>query len=371
MDMINRRRFLAGAAAPLLGPLSPPDRTPYPQSDIIRGVRWLTKPQRYAATRGDVWESTWAEDGQLYAVADDTKGVNGACNNNLAIHRIEGAPPDHKVVTLNCMTEYGGLAQYEGLDTWKGNGLVAVDGVLYLAVSQHSHAGDYPDNIQRVYDASIVKSTDHGKTWSGKPRVGQPMFPTSRFATPFFVQFGQDYRESMDDYVYAVSNSGTWNNGNYMVLGRVRRDRIGRLDPADWEFFRGKEGEEKPAWSKRMGQATAIFRHRGFTSMTGMHYVPAFRRFVLTQWAYTDLDGAQSWKHTMLCLYEAPKPWGPWRHVHTEPEWGIGYYNPSLPSKWFEDGGRRLWITAAGDFTDQSENSSYCLIVQKMEFVYG
>jgi len=125
------------------------------------------------------------------------------------------------------MVEYGCWGCRDGNDTWKGNSIISVDGVLYVGVSQHSSAYDYPDHIQRVYDASIVKSEDHGETWSIKPMAGQAMFPGPRFVTPSFVQFGKDYQDAMDDYVYAISSSGTWNNGNNMTLGRVQRTLLG------------------------------------------------------------------------------------------------------------------------------------------------
>lgn len=341
----------------------------YPKSIKIRSIRWLGEPIRTMRSNGDVWTCTWADDDCLYAVSDDTTGVGNVCNSNLAIYRIEGTPPGHKVITINPMSEYGRIGQHEGLDTWKGNGMVCVDKVLYLAVSQHSGAGDFSDNVQRVYDASIVKSTDHGKTWSPKPPVGKAMFPGTRFSTPFFVQYGRDYDGAMDEYVYAVSNVGTWNNGNYMVLGRVRRDKIADLNAGDWEFFGGADAQDVPSWSKDFGKAHAIFRHRGFTSMTGIQYVPAAERFILPQWAYTDLDGNSPWGQTMLCIYESDKPWGPWRHVYTEPNWGNALYNPGLPSKWFDDGGKRMWMTQSGDFANLYRPRSYCFMVQKLELV--
>jgi len=343
-------------------------KVPYPSSDTIRGIRWLTEPMLYPKSHGDVWSCTWSDDGNIYAATDDTHGIGEACNSNLAIHQITGMPPDHTVITINPMAEYGRAVQREGQDTWKANGLVSIDGVLYLSVSQHSSAFDYPDNIQRVYDASIVKSEDHGKTWSSKPPAGKAMFPGPRFATPFFVQFGRDYEGAFDEYVYAVSSGGVWNNGNYMVLGRVRRDKISRLDPADWEFFSGADARNNPSWTNNIVQAKGIFWHRGFTSMTGIQYIPAVDRFVLAQWAYTDLDGPHPWDQTMLCLYEASRPWGPWRHFHTEPNWGIAYYNPSLPAKWFEEGGKKMWMTMAGNFTQKPGTSfAYGFIVQKLE----
>jgi hypothetical protein len=347
---------------------------PYPPSDVIKGVRWLTEPMVFPKSLGDVWSCAWGEDGHIYSVADDTGGLARNTDSNLAVFKIEGNPPHHKVSLLNPMKEYGGMGQIEGMDTWKANGMTCIDGVLYLSVSQHSGAGEYPDCVQRVYDASIVRSEDHGKTWSAKPLAGKGMFPGPRFATPFFVQFGQNGQGAMDNFIYAVSSSGTWNNGNYMVLGRVKRNFIWCLRPTDWEFFHHADDNGNPVWTSKVEQAGGIFKHRGFTSMTGIQWVPAVERFIMGQWAYANLDQPHPWGQTMLCLYEAPKPWGPWKHFHIEEDWGQGraFYNPSLPAKWFEDGGKRMWMTMAGDFCNHNMSSprfSYGFTVQKMELI--
>ena len=348
-----------------------------PSSEPIRGIRWLTEPALYSGSHGDTWSSTWADDGELYAVADDTTGIDNACRSNLAIHKMSGKPPDHVVQTINPMAEYLPLGQVEALDMWKGCGLISVDGALYLGVSQHTAVDIGLDNVQRAHSASIVRSPDHGRTWSSKPAVREAMFPTHRFASPYFVQFGQDYRGAFDEFeehIHAISAGGVWNNGNYMVMGRVRRDRIARLDPQDWEFFSGTGVDEKPAWTDAILGAQAVFRHRGLTSMTGVQYVPAVGRFVMAQWAYTDQDSNRPWDRTQLFLYEAALPWGPWHCFHSQPGWGgtSAYYNPGLPAKWFEDGGRVMWMTMAGNWTNafrQREDLpfAYGLIVQKLE----
>jgi hypothetical protein len=201
------------------------------------------------------------------------------------------------------------------------------------------------------------------------------MFPTHRFATPFFVQFGQDYGDAFDEfaeYVHAVSSGGVWNNGNYMVMGRVRRDMIGRLDAGDWRFFAGLDREGRPSWDESILKAQPILSARGLISMTGVQYVPAVKRFLMAQWAYTHLDSSRPWDRTALHLYEAHRPWGPWRLFHSEPDWGQAYYNPSLPAKWFEDGGRRMWMTMAGNWTNAFRQRadipfSYGFVVQKLE----
>jgi hypothetical protein len=353
----------------------------FPRSEAVKGIRWLTEPMLYPDSHGDTWTSTWADDGDMYALADDTLGIGKSCRSNIAIFRLRGSPPEYSVEMVNPMTEYLGLGQVEWNDMWKGCGLASIDGTLYLTVSQHTANDIYSDNVQRAHSACIVRSTDHGLTWSAKPRPTEGMFPQYRFGAPYFVQFGQDYRDAFDEfeeYIHAVSSDGVWNNGNYMTLGRVRRDRIARLDAADWEFCRGVDESGRPAWTSRVIDARPILRRRGLTSMTGVQYVPAIERFIMAQWAYTDQDGPRPWDQTQLFLYEAERPWGPWAEFYTEPCWGgnQAYYNPCLPAKWFEDGGRRMWITMAGNWTNAFHTRddmpfAYGLILRKLELDLG
>lgn len=344
----------------------------YAQSEITASVRWLTDPVVNPAYAGDVWSCAWADDGNLYSVADDTWGPENS-GHNLSVYRIDGPPESTTIEVVNVMDPYGSAGWLEGRASWKANGMTCVDGVLYLSVSQHAYWIPNGDNIQNTYDATIVKSTDHGKTWTAKPAVGKSMFPGHWFSTPFFVQYGQNYSGAMDEFVYAVSNNGSWNNGNYLALGRVHRGKIGALDPADWEFYNGLDEGGKPQWISEYNKAPAVFIHRNYTSMAGIQFVPALDRFLLMEWAYTDLDDPdRPFTRSLLHLYEAPAAWGPWRHIHTEPDWNHASYNPGMPAKWFEDGGKRLWLTSAGDFSNRHNSTGtydhYHFTAQKLEF---
>lgn len=367
------------------------DQNPYPQSSLLAGIRWLSEPLRYSGSHGDTWITTWADDDNLYSTADDNLGVNPkikqglvehvndkesnfwkdfSCNSNLSFNRIEGSAEQCKLFNVNCMEQYGHMGQVDGSDTWKAAGLISIDGVLYMAVSQHSGAGDYPDNVQRAYDASIIKSYDHGKTWSAKPKIGKAMFSSPRFATPFFVQFGKDYKNAMDDYVYAASNIGTWNNGNAMLMARVKKNKIADLNFKDWEFFNGFDKDSLPLWSPNYKVIQAsIFQYIGHSSMSAIQWVPSLKRFILLQWCYTDLQSKEPWKETTLQLYESKKPWGPYYHFYTEMNWGNALYNAVLPSKWFEDGGMKAWMVSSGDFANTYNELSYCFTEQKLEFI--
>jgi hypothetical protein len=68
-----------------------------------------------------------------------------------------------------------------------------------------------------------------------------------------------------------------------MTLGRVRRERIGRLDPGDWEFVQRLGAEGQPLWGRRYDTAQSIFRAPGRTSMTGRHYIAPLGLYILPQ----------------------------------------------------------------------------------------
>lgn len=352
---------------------------PVPKSDLLQTARWLGNAIR-DRNDGDVWSTTWAADDNLYSVADDTQGWN------LSIYRVEGVPPRHKVTRINEMREYDKAVQRPW---WKGAGLASIDGVLYLGIYSQSNPSRL--SASRVSfnadHSSIIKSADHGKTWSGsaKDHLAKPMFPKKEFPTPFFVQYGKDYAGAMDEYVYLCSNDGGWNNWNRMMLARVLRTKFGGLDRRDWEFFVASDGQNNPRWTTDVSKAGSIFEHKLHTSMTGIQYVPAIQRFVMGQWSYVAMQGQgaaacedsalpRPWPEdaahgredqTMLCLYEAPRPWGPWKLIHAETPWGPSYYNPSFPAKWFEDGGKRLWIVQSGNYRG---GGGYQFITQQMEW---
>jgi hypothetical protein len=341
------------------------------RNETKRSTRILTARLGHAVRlpncSGDTWTATWADDDNLYSTSDDTSGFNKACNSNLAVNQISGdTPPELRGLTINCMAEFGTgsatLAEDGGM--WKACGLTCVDGILYMSVSRQLTCPTEPYGvwqgrsspfwIQETWDASIIKSTDHGKTWSTRPRLNHAMFPGRIFSTPFFVQYGKDGQGTVDgaaEFVYAVSNDGAWNNGNWMTMGRVRRDRIGRLDPGDWEFIHGYDAKGNPIWRARCDDALYIFRAPGRTSMTGIHYIRGLGLYIMPQWHYPYLeDEERRWKATRWEFYQAPAPWGPWTLFFSQEFEPQSWYNPCIPSKFISEDGKTLWIFTAGDF---------------------
>jgi len=209
-----------------------------------------------------------------------------------------------------------------------------VDGVLYLAVSRHGYANDggYSCWLQQTWDASIIKSEDHGKSWKDIPKVGQAMFPGHLFSDPFFVQYGkngQGTKDGADQFVYALSNDVIWNNGSWMTMGRVRRDRIARLDPQNWAFIQRFDKDRVPIWGPRPDTARYVVRNPGRTSMTSVAYIPGLDLYLMPQWYYSYLDDTKrSMNATRFEFYSAPAPWGHWTLFHTYDSEPDGRYNP-------------------------------------------
>ena len=348
--MLTRRSLLAGGALPIFGQAPAGDALP------IVTAR-LGEPVPYRDSHGDVWTATWAEDGELYVVSDDTEGFGKACKSNLAFHRLTGAmPPDLHGTTINPMAEYGKSAELSPKDgaSWKASGLASIDGVIYMGVSRHRYPDErlaYAHFIQETWDGSVIKSVDKGKSWSAAPEVGRPMFPGRMFSNPYFVHYGQDGK-GPKDWVYCVSNDGAWNNGNAMTLGRVPRARLARLDAGDWEFFHGFDKDGGPQWTKRLEEAMYTFHAPGRTSMTGVHYIEALDVYVMPQWSYDyskmdPANGKSRWGFTNWEFYQARAPWGPWKLFYRAEFFIEGFYNPNIPAKFISRDGKKMWVFTA------------------------
>lgn len=325
---------------------------------------------------GDSWMTCEGPGQALFSAADDSKGFGDVCFSNLCVNTLSGCPPRLSGVTVNPMTDFGAMCETgPDLAHWKACGITAVGDSLYLVVSRH-HYMRPPFWQQEAWDASIVRSDDGGQTWTPAPQLDHAMFPGQSFATPIFIDYGADVTiapHSGDEYVYALSSTGHWNNGNAMTLGRVRRDRIGRLDPADWQFARGFFADAapnladspvaQPVWLPRHDAALPVFQAPGRTGQAATTWVPALELYVLAQWHFPHLDRPHParWQHSRWELYSAPAPWGPWTLFFQHDFAPEGFYNPSIPSRFISDDGSRLWMLTCGDFDTKAHYALYAV----------
>jgi hypothetical protein len=150
--------------------------------------------------------------------------------------------------------------------------------------------------------------------------------------------------------VYAISNNGFWNNGDNLHLGRVRRDRLSRLQGSDWEFLGGEDGSSDAAWTEDLQQARSILTDPGKIGMSAVQYLKPLGVYLLCQWHYPpDTFGGNSfWSFRV-----ATKPWEVWCPL-PELSFADGDYNPAVMTKYSSRDGRRIVVSTAGDFRKPS-----------------
>jgi hypothetical protein len=334
---------------------------------------------KYLDCVGDTWDPAWAADGNLYFPGNDGSGWKKAASGNLFFNSAAGDDPARLSIRSIAMPEYGGWAE-KGPDgcTWKSSGCVAVDGDLYLGVARHAYGTDSgdPHRRQSARRASIIRSTDGGQTWerSAQQNYNQPMFASGRFATPYFIHYGQDGAtpdvDGSGQYIYAISNNGFWCNGDDYVLGRVERARLKRLAPADWQFYRGGDGLLPDTWTSDLNAAQPIIHNLLKCGESGATYIPALGRYLLIAWGYPGDPNIET-DETCWTFYESPTPWGPWelvKEVAARPE---GWYCPRLLVKWQRLDGDVLRgvIITGGDYYEMDKH--YCLTFVPLELKLG
>lgn len=363
----GRQGFDAGAAdhpptggADARGGSAGDSSTGSPRDGAVPSEFVVGEPILVPDNRGDTWAPAWTASGDIISPSNDTNGFKNAGTANVAVNRITGNDPKAlKGETLTYLPDFGG-ENVEGPDgcTWKSMGCASIDGTLYLFVSRHNYgqkSGD-PKRRQTAINASLMKSTDGGKTWarSAAENYDHPMFPGSRFATPYFVDYGQDFKmtaDGSDRYVYAVSNNGFWDNGDSQILGRVLRSKIANLSASDWQFYTAGDGSQDASWSSDVSAAKPLIEAPGKLGMTGAAYLPAQGRYLMINWYYTAGSGKiAAPTETVWDFYTATKPWGPWVKVNSHKWNPQGYYGPQIAAKFSSADNRSLFAVTAGDW---------------------
>jgi len=331
-------------------------QVPALSSEPITGVRFGPM-SAIKGTVGDIWTPTWAADGAIYAVQDDSTFPDGSTA-NLAVSRLDGDDPRKLSYTpVNKMSEYGEGGQSFGIEggTWKAAGIISIDNTLYLSLNRvlFSSMDKTAARIETI-DASIIKSMDGGKTWTrtAEENLKRAMFPGSRFSNPVFIQYGKNVSakaHGSDRYIYAVSSNGPWSHADYLILGRVLRSKMGDLNGSDWEFYQGggRDGMHDSEWVHDAKRATPILRDPENLGWTNVTYIPEAKRYLMAQWHWEKgkwHNGDCTW-----VLREAPAPWGPWTTVATK-VWAKDhdYYFPVFVPKFISKEGHRLYIFTAG-----------------------
>ena len=309
------------------GRVIPIREAPYPHSSLIKGIHWQIEKITRLAPGSDIWTTTWAANDHLYTSWGDGGGFGGdnfKGRVSMGVARIEGGPRD-----LRAFNVWGGLSPESKQQAIEGKatGMLAVNGVIYLSVSREG-----------VWtESKVIRSTDLGQTWiSGEWDFQAP------FANPAFLNFGRDYDQARDKYVYSYARD--LSDPTSLILARVPVDHVTKRDA--YEFFAGNDATGRPAWTADVGKRRAVFRNRsGIGWGVRVVHNPGLNRYLLSVFHGTAEHGDGSWG-----LFDAPEPWGPWTTVTYYTHWidSTPKFGVEIPAKWIGNHGQTLWLVFSG-----------------------
>jgi len=216
---------------------------PYPNSSVISNIVWDDKSKIVRKAEGsDNWPMTWADDDDLYSAYGDGYGFEPKISKKLSMGftRIAGTADYFLGENIRSIDEQFG----DGSSGKKASGMLMVDGILYMWARNANHRGE---------GSQLAWSFDYGKNWIWSDWI------FNRFGYCTFINFGPDYADARDNYVYTIShdNSSAYKRSDRFVLMRVPKRRI--RDRSAYEFFVELSPADKPVWSRSIDDRDAIF----------------------------------------------------------------------------------------------------------------
>ncbi len=305
------------------------ETAPYAPSPIIARIRFGTRSSIERRAEGsDNWPLTWAGDDNLYTAYGDGWGFEprlpGEEKLSLGLARVLGLPNDFQGINIRSQT---GEQRGQGAAGKKASSLLSVNGRLYMWA-------------RNAENAQLAWSDDHGMTWSWSPW----RFSES-FGYPAFLNFGRDYADARDGYVYVYSpdSDSAYEASDRMVLARVPKEQIGNREA--YEFLSGYRNGQ-PRWSQDLADRSAVFSNPGGCYRSSISFNRALSRYLLVQ---VHPGGAPRF-FGGIAIYDAPEPWGPWTTAFYTRYFDVGPGESAhLPTKWMSPDGREMYLVFSGD----------------------
>jgi hypothetical protein len=367
--------LLAGAALGLTARIWPSalagdaDRPgAYPPSPVIAGVSldWSTH-QRHAVG-SDNWQLSWADDDHQYGAWGDGGGFGGSNDEGrvgLGFARIEGDWNDYRGFNV-----WGGQdAEHPTQFAGKSYGTLCVEGVLYAwIVPDQPDTGGPRDHYRYI---ELARSVDHGAHWA---KVDWRWQREDNLIVPTFLVCGKNNAAARDGYVYSyfirpqetnLTQAGfglSVHRPGALFLARVPQDRLfaGR---EFYEWFTGWH-EGQPAWGP-LSAKQPVFENAGGTGWcVSACFDPGVRRYLLA----TEHTVSHA---SVLGLWDAPAPWGPWTTVRlwtqgdrfgqSRPgstlDWKDNVFFCAFAPKWFSADGLSFTLVFTGGGNGQDNDS--------------
>lgn len=295
---------------------------------------------------GDFFGNCVSNDGKAYVSTDDMHGWGGvslSANMSLNVFITESPLTG---ANLNGLSNFGGFNT--PLSDGKTSKVMAPycdGGNIYLLYTRLD-AGGSPFSLTQ---GSILKSTDHGVSWSNgqapntynvNGAVPSPlsytMFANSSLgASCTWVSYGADdgtlaYPDNADAYVYLICNDGIYNGSqDHIYLIRIPHQSLPGLDATAIQYYTGAaDGSLDAAWSSSAGSILAMTVPSLPTQQLGvptMQWMQSTGRYIFVD-AYNKTAGISG--DTVMLAWESPHPWGPFTKIGGPTEYTpSGFYS--------------------------------------------
>jgi CubicO group peptidase (beta-lactamase class C family) len=323
---------------------------PYPNSPVIANIIWDGAASIIRkASGGDNWPLTWANDDRLYTAYGDGSGFEPQLDIKLSLGfaRVEGNPPNFTAENIRSSGEQRGNGQAGK----KASGMLMVNGVLYMWVRNANQSGE---------GSQLAWSFDLGKTW----HWNKWLFDWFGYCT--FVNFGRNYEDARDGYIYTVSHdaSSAYKRADCFVLMRVPYEKV--LDRKAYEFFKDVDQNERPVWTKNIEERGAVFKDTGRCYRSGISFNPYLRRYIWWQAKFAEgINGRLESKS--FGVFDAPEPWGPWTTVYYTEKWDVTTGETgSFPPKWMSEDGKTMHLVFSGNDSFSVRKATLSLFLQEV-----
>ncbi|HON07537.1 MAG TPA: serine hydrolase, partial [Verrucomicrobiota bacterium] len=237
---------------------------PYPHSPVIRRVEFDSLKKIIRMAKGsDNFPLTWADDDNLYTAYGDGNGFEPYIKEKLSLGfaRLFGFPPHIYAENIRSKT---GEVLGDGKNGKKASGLLMVDNRLYMLVR---NAG----NSQLAY------SDDYARNWTW----ANWKF-TEIFGFPTFLNFGKNYSDARDDYVYIYSldSDSAYKTCDRIILARLKKNLV--LNRNNYEFFSGFDANNNPLWSSNISRRAEVFSYPEHCYRFSVSYNVGLKRYLLS-----------------------------------------------------------------------------------------
>jgi len=212
--------------------------------------------------------------------------------------------------------------------------MLSVDGVLYAWLNTQN--GSDPD-------FRLAWSNDMGATWS----QANWAYRGSDFGEITFLNFGKDYANARDGYVYSYAVKRPFPRTT-IELARVPKQQI--TDRNAYEFFAGLDVSGNPKWTSDITARKPVFEDTSGIGIASVSYNAGIGRYLLTT-AHA-LDATYGLDN--LGIFDSPTPWGPWTTAAYYETWGnfpsrwLAYYIPTKTPNWMSQDGTTIHLLFSG-----------------------